>query len=237
MKKTILILAATALLASCGDKGQAPQLESQSDTISWVVGQSMAESIKATGIKVDNAMVLKAVEATLNNGKQPLDAETYQQMLAFLTDMATMNQRQQMESTISQAKEAQDAYFAQLAQEKSSLKKTPSGYYYEVVKDGSGSRCKEGDVVVFDYRSFTALDNKLFDQTYGNREAITHVVGAPMMPALIEAFTLMNAGATYRFYFPMEAVAEGQGIENASPMVYEIELKKVNPTDNYADVQ
>ncbi|MCF0212351.1 MAG: FKBP-type peptidyl-prolyl cis-trans isomerase [Bacteroidales bacterium] len=230
MKKTILLLAVAALLASCGNKSEAQKLESARDTISWAVGRSMAESIRATGIDVDKATVLRAVEATLNNGTQLLGDSAYRDAMNAITTFISMNQRQQMQQQSQAVQERQLAYFKQLEQNPN-VKKTASNIYYEVVKPGEGKRCAEGDVVQFHYRSFFAYDHKLYDQTYGNREPITHVLGAPMFPALIEAFTLMPAGATYRFYFPTQALSGVDPAIGDNPMIYEIELFAINPTN------
>jgi FKBP-type peptidyl-prolyl cis-trans isomerase len=69
-----------------------------------------------------------------------------------------------------------------------------------------------------------------YDQTYGKRDPIVHVIGTPMFPGLIEAFQLMNAGSRYRFYFPYQVCfgARGSdGIPPFTPMIYEVELHEI----------
>lgn len=228
MKKTILILSAASLLgfAACNSKNVPVNLESQSDTISWVIGESMARSIISTGMQYDKEMVLRAVEATLNNQKQPIDQATYLDVMDYLNKQISLQQHDQMVAQ----KDVQNEYFVKLAQEHPDFKKTDHGIYYEVLTPGKGRNCKIGDIATFDYRAYTAPDNQLFDQTYGNVPTIVHVVGSPMAPGLQEAFCQMNAGSTYRFYVPYELVAGVWDIETVqpyTPVIYEIELKDI----------
>lgn len=226
MKKTLILAAASLLLASCGNH-RTPQLEDRQDTISWVMGQSMAESIKSTGVEVDADVVLRAVEATLNGEKQPLSQQTYQDVLYLLSAQIQMKQHQEAQQQAESTSKRQAEYFEHLMQEKPNLLKTPSGILYEPIKQGTGRKGKQGLVAVFHYRSFNAFSNEVYDQTYGNRDAIVHVIGSPMMPAMIEALTLMPAGSTYRFYFPYEATQGVQGIAPYTPLIYEIELLEI----------
>lgn len=228
MKQTLLTFAAAALLlASCGQK--APKLETQMDTISWVMGQSIATSALQSGINFDKEVVMKAIETTLNGGEQPLKQEEFEQILSYLLGMSTMEARSRTETQVQAAQAAQKIYFEELTKSNKELKTSPSGLLYEVLKPGKGgATCKEGDVAKFHYRAYSAIDGKLYDQTYGNRDAIIHVVGSPMMPALIEALTMMHAGEVCRFYFPLEVMAGMEGAPQMVPVYYEIELLEFN---------
>ena len=76
------------------------------------------------------------------------------------------------------------------------------------------------------------LTGEPYDQTYGKRDPIVHVVGEPMFPGLIEAFQLMNAGSIYRFYFPYQVAFGAQGSGNIpgyTPLIYEVEVHELYP--------
>ena len=85
--------------------------------------------------------------------------------------------------------------------------------------------------MTFDYRSYTLLDGEPYDQTYGRRRSIAHVVGKPMFQGLLEGLQLMNAGSLYRFYFPYQLAFGPQGsgdIPGYTPFIYEVEVHKVS---------
>ena len=87
-----------------------------------------------------------------------------------------------------------------------------------------------GMVVEFDYKgSFT--NGQVFDQTYGNREPIVHVIGETLMPGLFEGLCMMRSGSHYRFYFPSEIAFGARGTEDIPPytaVIYEVEVHSIH---------
>ncbi len=227
MKKVLYLVAAGLLLVSC-NQNKTPQLDDAMDTVSWILGRSTAESLKSGPFDdIDQEVFLAAVRTTLENGTQPISDSAYRETLAFLMRTAQMAAAKQAGDRSQQIDKFQEEYFAKLVAENPNVKKHPSGFYYEVLKPGTGANAKYASLILFDYRSYTMLDGQPYDQTYGKREPISHVVGEPMFPGLIEAFQLMNKGSIYRFYFPYQLAfgAQGSGdIPGYTPLIYEIEL-------------
>ena len=229
MKKSLYLIAAGLLLISCNNK--TPQLDNTADTVSWILGRSTAESLLNGPFKdIDQDLFIEAVRTTLNNGTQPISDSVYQETIEMLMRATQFSAKQEADNRGQQVDRLQEEYFANLVAQNPKVKKHPSGFYYEVLKSGTGANAKYASLIVFDYRSYTMLDGQPFDQTYGKREAITHVVGTPMFPGLIEAFQMMNKGSIYRFYFPYQLAfgAQGSGdIPGYTPFIYEIELHDI----------
>lgn len=230
MKKYFYFLAAGIMLASCG-QSKTPQLHDAMDSISWILGRSTAESLNNGPFKdIDQEVFIEAVRTTLNNGAQPISDSIYQETMAMLMHAAQTSAMQQSSQQSQAIDRQQEEYFAKLTAENPNVKRHPSGFYYEVLKTGTGPNAKYASLISFDYRSFTMLDGQPFDQTYGKREAISHVIGKPMFPGLIDALQLMNKGSIYRFYFPYELAFGPQGsgsIPGYTPMIYEVELHNI----------
>ena len=226
MKKIIMPVIA-ALLASACCHNTEPSLTSQNDTLNWAIGVQTAQGIKGLkqmGVSVDEKIILAAMQATID-GKEPrLSGEQYQAALEYINAVIMAGQKQAQEKAVKQATQGEAEFFERLAKENPAVKKSDKGFYYEVLKQGNGRRCKERLVAVFDYRA-TTIDGTPYDATYGNRDAIVHVVGAPMFQGLIDGLCLMNAGSKYRFYFPHETCT--------GAMIYEVELHEVR-TDGTA---
>lgn len=237
MKKTILVLslAAVAALGVAGCKNDSTiqrgakkcnvTLRNEADTLNWVMGESLALSVMQSGYEVDKEMIVKAFKATLDECEQPLSGEAYSEALMKLNDALAMKSQ----AMVTDARQKEQLYFDQLLKENPNIRKSDFGFYYEVVKEGKGRRPRANDIVVFDFRaSFT--NGQLFDQTYGNRDAITHVVGNPMFQGMQDAFTLMPEGSTFKFYFPFDLAFGAQGSSDVPPcttIIYEVELHKV----------
>lgn len=231
MKSFILSIAVAGIClmaASCHNEKKVV-LDSQSDTINWVIGQSMALGMQSSGIELDKELIVEAIRSTFEGKEQPIDEETYAMVLNYVNSVIAMNQHNNQQQQAEQADRREAAFFKKLEADNPDIKKTDDGLYYEVITPGRGRNGKLGDIAVFDYKSFT-MDGVLFDQTYGNRESITHVIGNPMFQGMQDAMCMMNAGSTYRFYFPYRLAFGASGSDGIPPyatLIYEIELKEL----------
>ncbi len=239
MKRLTFILAATILLAaSCQNKDsivikteEQPQLSNTLDSLSWAMGFSVAQNIASTGIDFNRELLLQAICTTLDSKQQPMTQQQTIWLLQELEKEAYIHQTTTMQSADNDAKAREEAYFEKLTRDNPNVKYSDKGFYYEVLEEGSGRQGKIGLVVVFDYKGYFT-NGQLFDQTYGNREPITHVIGEPLMPGLLEGFCMMKAGSTYRFYFPYEMAfgpkgVPEDGIPAYSTLIYEVEVHEI----------
>lgn len=236
MKKIFFAVFCIALMASCHkssilvvDTEKAPTFANMNDSLSWALGFSIAQNISTTGVDINREILIQALVTTLDSKQQPFTQQQTNNLLLDLERLSYMNRKANQNAQMAETKAKEDAYFAKLTQENPNVKKADKGYYYEVLKQGNGAVAEMGSIVVFDYKG-SLINGHVFDQTYGNREPITHVVGDELMPGLIEAFCTMPAGSTYRFYFPCEMAFGARGTEDIPPfstVIYEIELHEV----------
>ena len=231
MKKIFLpiTVALAMLMASCNS--DTPKLENTQDTLSWAMGQSLAEGLlQNSGVEFNNDIVFAAIQNTIEGKKSLLPDSIYNSAVQFIQMSMMMQHKQEIEQKTTNVKQNEESYFAQLEAEKPNLKKTESGIRYEIMKKGSGAKAKYGDIVVFDYRGYNMLTGQMTDQTYGQRDPIQHVVGQPMFVGLIEGLQLMNKGSQIRFYFPNHLAFGATGTTNIppyTPVIYEVELHNI----------
>ena len=238
MKKTFLLIASALAFAACStgsaDKPltKAPELKTAVDSLSWAYGQNIADALhRGFFNELDADLVLQSARYTLSGGtEQPMSPKEIMDALNYIMVMYSASTQQGATQTQQNVDAAQTEYFQKLEKENPNVKRHPKGFYYEVVRAGKGPKAQYAKRISFDYRSFLMLTGEPYDQTYGKRDPIIHVVGEPMFPGLIEAFQLMNAGSVYRFYFPYQLAfgAKGSGdIPGFTPFIYEIELHEI----------
>lgn len=222
------------LLASCNNNRNTdtPQLLSREDTLSWAMGENLALSVMETQgtLHLDKEVVKQALNHTLEGKSQPIDDRTLRDAISYIIYQQQAEAIERNRQTGAQVDQQQEEYFAQLVKEHPGVKRHESGFYYEELKAGKGRKAQYGDRIKFDYRSYLMLTGEPYDQTYGKREPIIHVVGKPMFQGLIDGIQLMNAGSIYRFYFPYQLAFGQQGsgdIPGSTPFIYEIELHEI----------
>lgn len=235
MKKTLILAVCALALVSCGQKGtvkhlsSAPELKNQTDSLSWAYGQNIA-SVLQTGYfnELNTELIVQSALYTLEgHTEQPLSPDVIKDGIDYIMAMYAQSMQNASKVTQQNTDAQQEAFFERLVKENPNVKRHPKGFYYEVLKQGKGANARYAQRIEFDYRSFLMLTGEPYDQTYGRRPPILHVVGEPMFPGLIEAFQLMNPGSIYRFYFPYQLAfgANGSGnIPGFTPLIYEIEL-------------
>lgn len=232
MKLKLSFLAAVLLLVSCGGGDKVPELKDRTDSLSWAYGQNIADALHQGYFnELDADLIMQSARYALEGGKeQPMSPEAIKEALDYILMMYSVSMRQSADQQQSSVDIQQAEYFEKLTKENPNVKRHPQGFYYEVLREGKGPKATYAQRIKFDYRSFKMLTGEPFDQTYGQRDPIIHVVGEPMFPGLIHAFQLMNAGSIYRFYFPYQMAfgANGSGdIPGFTPFIYEIELHEL----------
>ena len=235
MKRFALYLSTITLLGlltACNHKAEVLQLSTRNDTLSWAMGENIGLSLQEMGgaLNLDNELVMKALRHTLDKEDQPIDDNTFREAMNYILYIQQTEMMRRDNQNEAKINGMQEAYFAQLVKEHPNVKKHESGFYYEEVKAGTGRKAVFGDRISFDYRSFLMFSGEPYDQTYGKRDPITHVVGRPMFQGLIDGMQLMNAGSIYRFYFPYQLAFGPQGsgdIPGYTPFIYEVELHKI----------
>ncbi|MBO4586819.1 MAG: FKBP-type peptidyl-prolyl cis-trans isomerase [Bacteroidales bacterium] len=231
-----LFISAVLFLTSCSGGADrplksAPELKNMSDTLSWAYGQNIAAALQQGFFKeLDADLVLKSARYALAGGEQPLTDQEVAQAVNYIMAMYSMEGRKETQSLAGDIDIQQENYFKKLLRENPNVKQHSAGFYYEVVRPAKGRKPVYGQRIRFDYRSFLLLSGQPYDQTYGKRDPIIHVVGEPMFPGLIYGLQLMEEGSVYRFYFPYNLAfgASGSGdIPPYTPFIYEVELHEV----------
>ena len=218
---------AMLLLAACGNKSEKVTLGNEQDTLSWAMGMSLAQTAQSEFYAFDKELVLQAFESVLNGQAQPLDTLSYQEACDYISYLAEIYYHKQSQENSKQADIRQRQYFERLVAENPQVKQAPKGYYYEVLRQGSGPKAQMGKRIRFDFKGTEMISGKLIEQTYGVREPIIHVLEQPMFEGLLDGMQLMNAGSKFRFYFPFQLVTNANGIPPYTPVIYEVELHEI----------
>ena len=110
------------------------------------------------------------------------------------------------------------------------MKKTASGLYYILTKEGEGEHPPKGANVSVHYRG-TLVDGTVFDSSYQRDQPLEFSVGVgQVIPGWDEGILLLNKGATARFVIPSHLGYGAQGAGGVIPadatLIFEVELIK-----------
>ena len=220
-----ILVSATILLASCG--GGKPNykvsLKTDADSVSYYYGYFTGKQVAEQGLDGINTDALAKGWRDALNGVEV--KETMEEVNMFMQRYFMNLQARIGEKAL---KEGQD--FLEANKKKQGVVTLPSGLQYKIIKEGTGNKPTEADMVDVVYHG-TLIDGTVFDSAKDRGDTATFPVNG-VVPGFSEALTLMNEGAIWEVYIPSELgygenVRPGGPIPANSTLIFEIDMVKV----------
>lgn len=170
------------------------------------------------------ASLLKGLKSSYAQEEMPKNLEQlFPQIQAFLGQ----RQAQIVEKRSAENREKAEKYFAELDGKKD-VKKTDSGLYYEILKEGTGDKPTPTDTVKINYEG-KLLDGTVFDSSYERSEPAEFPVSG-VVPGFSEGLQLVKEGGKIKLHIPPDLGYGDQSpptIPAGSVLVFEVELLEV----------
>lgn len=190
--------------------------------ISYALGLNIGKSLKKSGIKeLDIDRFSKGVKDVLLNNSFDISEE---ESRAILNDFFTRLQQDLLEKNKTQGKR-----FLEENAKRESVKQTPSGLQYEIIKEGNGQKPLASDRVKVHYHG-TLIDGTVFDSSVRRGEPATFGV-TQVIQGWVEALQMMSVGSKWKLFIPHKLAYGAQGagelIEPFSTLIFEVELLEI----------
>lgn len=222
----LAILAVTFIFSSCTQKLDTnASIKTEKDTISYMLGVDIANSLKSTNFKdLNYDAFISGLASALEDKDLKVDENKIKPYIQkYFGKLRTEKLQKNLED--GQA-------FLEENKTKEGVIVTESGLQYEIIEEGTGKSPKETDVVVCNYKG-TLIDGTEFDSSEKSGKAAEFALNR-VIPGWTEGLQLMKEGAKYKFYVPTELgygvrVRPGGKIEANMALIFEVELLKVKP--------
>jgi FKBP-type peptidyl-prolyl cis-trans isomerase FklB len=227
MKSLLSVIVGILFFASVSvnaQKGAAKQLTCESDTVSYCIGISIANSLKNMNIgQIDPDLIAQALSDVLIKKDAKFTSETAEKILnnfvmGIKSKEANENLKQSVEWLTANSK-------------KEGVITLPSGLQYKIISQGTGDSPKETDTVTVHYRGFL-VDGTQFDSSYDRGEPAKFPLNR-VIKGWTEGVQLMKTGAKFTFYIPPqlgygENAPPGSPIKINSALIFDVELLSIN---------
>lgn len=240
MKKTLLALAITGLVAGCSTPPETPadpKLDSTDQKVSYGMGLVLGERMGNDLPSLQMDQFLQGIQhghAGDDEAKR-MSREEIQQALMEYQQSLQEEQGKQIEELAQKNREAGDTFLAENA-ERDGIETTESGLQYEVLEEGNGAKPGATDMVQVHYTG-ELLSGEVFDSSRERGEPVTFGLNQ-VIPGWTEGLQLMSEGARYKLYIPSD-LAYGPGGSRAigpnETLVFDVELLAINPDANEED--
>lgn len=192
------------------------------DRVSYALGMSVANNIKASGVKnlkvADFAAAMEDVFA--GTGCRMETHEAQELLNGFFREL--------QQSQIREMKEEGERFLEENGR-KEGVVTLPSGLQYKILKEGKGARPTAEGRVKCNYEG-KLINGTVFDSSYArNTPAVFPVNG--VIQGWVEALQLMNEGSQWELYIPYNLAygerGAGESIPPYSALVFKVELLEV----------
>jgi FKBP-type peptidyl-prolyl cis-trans isomerase FklB len=196
------------------------ETEKDKDKFSYAGGMRAALLFKHTGMAVDPATVIQAMQDVAQG-----DPKMKQSEIGPLFMQAARYQAAQKK----QANEVDGTAFLAQNAKKPGIKILPDGLQYEIIQPGTGPLAKPDDLIYVNYRG-TFINGVEFDH---HPHFLTRITGG--IQGWKDVLPKMPVGSKWRIYVPSELAfgPHGESFHGVSPdstVVYDLELISIAPT-------
>lgn len=255
---SLAIAACGALLACGGNKNATPvteptpapapavqepkvSLDSAIDRYSYALGMDLGKAIANVNVPLKMDVLMMALQDEIDTNRKVLMTDSVSE--AALQDLLLLMQKKKEADEAAAAKKAvteQVEFLAKNIQD-STVKTTPKGVQYKVIKEGTGISPKAADKVKVHYVG-ALLDGTEFDNSVKRGEPLDFPVSA-VIEGWQDLLLVMKEGMKVKAWIPSALAYGADGVPPMIPanalLVFEVELLKVfaeNPVVDSAAV-
>jgi FKBP-type peptidyl-prolyl cis-trans isomerase len=215
-------------IANCGQQGKGTEtvrLETNQDSVSYIIGMDMARSLMTIKDEVNLDVLFSGMKDQLD--EKPL-LVTDQEARKIMREFSAKIQKNQEEV---KQKSAQDNLeegkkFLEQNKKLEGVVTTNTGLQYMVIEQGDGPQPTTTDRVKVHYRG-TLIDGTVFDSSYDRGEPVVFPVDG-VIKGWTEALLLMKVGSKYKLFIPSELAYDQRGaghqIGPNQVLIFEVEL-------------
>lgn len=234
MKKTLLAIAMTGLIAGCStaqDAANDPALDTTPQRVSYGMGLVLGERMGNDLPDLQMEQFLQGIQHGHAGDEQSkrLTREEIQEALMAYQQELQQQQEQQQEGLASQNRDAGEAFLAENAG-REGVETTESGLQYEVIEEGNGTNPTAQDRVQVHYTG-ELITGEVFDSSRERGQPVTFGLNQ-VIPGWTEGLQLMSEGARYKLYIPSDLAYGPGGNQAIGPnetLIFDVELLAINP--------
>ncbi len=201
------------------------KLETQKDSISYIIGTDIAKNLKKQELDVSPAMLAKGFEDQYNGKKLLLTDDQIQACMTSFQQQMLAKQSAEMGQLAEKNMKEGELFLAQ-NKKRDSVVTLPSGLQYKIIVAGTGKMPTVNDTVTTHYRG-TLIDGTEFDNSYKRGEPATFPVKG-VIPGWTEALQLMKVGSKWELFIPPQLAygerGAGQTIGPNATLLFDVEL-------------
>jgi FKBP-type peptidyl-prolyl cis-trans isomerase len=223
--KWIAFAAGVLLLTAQARAGEAPDIKTMKDQMSYSVGADLGRNLKRQGVEINMDALIKGFRDAFSGGKSLLSETDFRVALAEFQAQVELK-RAALRKAVNENKAKGEAFLAKNGK-KEGVVILASGLQYKILKAGNGPKPTDADTVECRYRG-ALLNGTVFDSSERGGQPAALLEVKSLIPGCNEALKLMPVGSTWQLFIPS---ALGYGAQGLPPdigpnetLIFEMEV-------------
>jgi FKBP-type peptidyl-prolyl cis-trans isomerase FklB len=224
VKRNFLLLCTLTLLAGSAWCADPTVLKTDKDKLSYSIGASIGKNLKSDSPDVDVGLLVEGLKASLAGQKLLLSDKDIRQVMNDYQVQLRQQATAKRQKAIQENKQKGEAYLADYKGQPG-VQVSPGGVLYKVIKEGSGRKPLESDMVEVNYRG-SLIDGTEFDATEPGHPANLKV--SALINGWKQALSMMSVGSKWHLVIPAQLGygerGAGTDIGPNEVLVFDLEL-------------
>jgi FKBP-type peptidyl-prolyl cis-trans isomerase FklB len=219
-----LCLCAAVLASTQAWSADATLIKTDKDKLSYSIGASIGKNLKNESAEIDLNVMIEGIKASLAGDKGLLSEKEIRDVMNDYQTQMRKRAAAKKQLAMGDNKKKGDAYLAQYKSQKGVLE-LPSGVLYKVIKEGTGKKPMESDMVEVNYRG-ALVGGAEFDATEPGHPANLKI--SSLIVGWKQALSMMPTGSKWQIVIPSALAYGERGVgSDIGPnevLVFDVEL-------------
>jgi FKBP-type peptidyl-prolyl cis-trans isomerase FklB len=199
-------------------------IKTDKDKLSYSIGAAIGKNFKNEGTEVDVGLLVEGLKNSLAGDKLLVPEKDMRQLMNDYQTQLRQKMAAKRQQAVLDNKKKGEAYVADYKSQPGVVA-SPSGVLYKIIKEGTGRKPAESDIVEVNYRG--ALTNGTeFDATEPGKPAKLKV--SALIPGWKQALSMMPVGSSWHIVIPAVLAYGERGVGNDigpnEVLVFDLEL-------------
>jgi FKBP-type peptidyl-prolyl cis-trans isomerase FklB len=199
-------------------------IKTDKDKLSYSIGAAIGKNFKTEGTEVDVGLLVEGLKNSLAGDKLLIPEKDMRQLMNDYQTQLRQKMAAKRQQAVLDNKKKGEAYVADYKSQPGVVA-SPSGVLYKIIKEGTGRKPAESDIVEVNYRG--ALTNGTeFDATEPGKPAKLKV--SALIPGWKQALSMMPVGSSWHIVIPAVLAYGERGVGNDigpnEVLVFDLEL-------------
>lgn len=218
-----------SVLATSGQAWSADKtlIKTDKDRLSYSIGASIGKNLRAEKTDIDLNMLIKGLKTSLAGEKVLLSDQEIRQVMGDYQKELRKHAMLSKQQAAGENRKNGEAYLAEYKTQKG-VQTLPNGILYKVIREGTGKKPAESDIVEVNYRG-ALINGREFDATRPGEPANLKL--SSLIAGWKQALSVMPVGSRWQIVIPSELAYGERGVGgDIGPnevLVFEVELLSI----------